>query len=398
MMQSVRAEILKGPFDPGGQPNDRSGQPLELSLFAWNVQGGLSANKAVLTDIERYRDFWKWPTASKLLTLAEEIGFDNQLQYGRWSGYGGASGWNDASLDFATAGTAAGAITHRLGIYTTVHTGLRYHPMHVAKIGASTDHLTQGRWGMNIVAGANVNDFRQFGITTMESGPDRYARADEFVTLLKYLWTSEQPVDFEGEFYQAYGASVSPMPVRQPRPVIMNAGQSRAGLDFACRQADWVFVAPPSAQLSDYADMVERVHTLASRFGRSVRVAAMCYAVIEETDAAARHVVETLQENVDTEAVYNFVAASSGATTTAGLRAQVEDQWAGLGKERFLAIGLGLTGFQLFGGYESIAERLRQLHNVGVESAAICFWDPLRGLHQMRDHVMPVLRKMGLRH
>ena len=95
---------------------------------------------------------------------------------------------------------------------------------------------------MNIVAGQNPKDFAQFGIKEPPPSEVRYAICDEFVTLMKYLWTSDRPVDFEGEYYQAYGAFVNPKPVRKPRPVLMNAGQSGAGFDFACKQADWVFV------------------------------------------------------------------------------------------------------------------------------------------------------------
>ena len=62
--------------------------------------------------------------------------------------------------------------------------------------------------------------------------------ADELVTLLKHLWASDDPVDFEGEHYQCYGGYVAPNPVRKPRPILMNAGQSDTGFDFACRQAD----------------------------------------------------------------------------------------------------------------------------------------------------------------
>ena len=105
----VKAEVFRGPFDPGGQPETRTGQPMELALFAWNVQSGLSASKAVLADPARYRDYWRWETSSELLREAERIGFDHQVPYGMWSGYGGESGWNEQGLDFATAAAAGAA-------------------------------------------------------------------------------------------------------------------------------------------------------------------------------------------------------------------------------------------------------------------------------------------------
>jgi len=53
-VKTIKAEVFRGPFDPGGQPDGSTGQPLEISLFAWNVRSGLSATKAVLADESRY--------------------------------------------------------------------------------------------------------------------------------------------------------------------------------------------------------------------------------------------------------------------------------------------------------------------------------------------------------
>ena len=95
---AIKAEVFKGPFDPGGQPDTKTGQPIELSLFAWNVRSGLTASKAVLSDPEHLQDFWEWPRSSQLLREADRIGMDNQVQYGMWTGYGGPSQWNNAGL------------------------------------------------------------------------------------------------------------------------------------------------------------------------------------------------------------------------------------------------------------------------------------------------------------
>ena len=204
----VEAEVLRGPFDPGGQPIIERKSHLHLSLFAWNVRNGLSATKAVLADPSRHRDVWEWPSSSELLRETERAGFDSQLQYGMWSGYGGATGWNDAQLDWATAATGSAVITDRLGIYSTVHVGYGFHPLLVGKITSSIDHMSKGRLGVNIVAGSNAADYAQFGLEGPPSQEVRYAIADEFTTALKLLWTSAEPVDFEGEYFQMYGAQV----------------------------------------------------------------------------------------------------------------------------------------------------------------------------------------------
>ena len=395
--RTIKAEVLRGPFDPGGQPESATGQPLELSFFAWNVRSGLSASKAVLSDEDRYSHYWRWPVASKMLAHADRIGFDHQVQYGMWSGYGGASGWNDEGLDFATACTASAMVTERMNLFATVHVGYHFHPMHIAKLGGCMDFVSNGRFGLNVVTGANLSDFRLFGMRERPPSDVRYDQADEFVTLLKYLWSCDDPVDFEGDHYQCYGGFVAPKPVREPRPILMNAGQSDAGFDFACRQADWVFVVPPKGRLEDYAAMVEKAHKLSAKYGRKVRVGAMCYAVIEETDGDAARVVDWLVDEGDREAIRNYMHAVVG--TASGMAIDDEsDPYVGLGEDQFNKVVLGMTGYQFVGSYETVAEKMRELSGVGVDNLVIGFLDPQRGLRQMEAHVIPILRRMGLRH
>src|SRR5206468_2221618 len=155
-----------------------------------------AATKAVLSDPKRYRDFWEWPASRDLLQAAERAGFDSQLQYGMWSGYGGATDWNGASLDWATGATASAVATERLGLFTTVHVGFNFHPLLIAKTLAATDHVSGGRLGVNLVAAAALVDYAQFGFgkiretEAVEKGggrtpAERPAMADRFPSLLK---------------------------------------------------------------------------------------------------------------------------------------------------------------------------------------------------------------------
>ncbi len=395
MARIIHAETLRGPFDPGGQPEARTGQPIEISLFGWNAQGGMSPNLAALNDLPRFRDYWQWPAAKELLLAAERFGFDHQVQFGLWGGWGGPSGWNDAALDFATAAAASAVTTERMGLFSTVHVGYRFHPLHIAKIAATIDHVSGGRLGINIVAGANPADFRKFGFPEVPSSAERYDVCDEFTTLMKYLWTSDDPVTFEGDYFQAYEASLAPRPTRRPRPILMNAGYSELGLDFACRNCEWIFVAPSSTDLSSVAEKVEAAHRLAAKYGRTVRVATSVYAVMEATDEAAREAVAALEATIDTVAVRSFVDSSLLASGRPA--SDPSDPYAGLGRDGFNGIGLGMGSFQLFGSYETVAETIRTLHDAGVEHLVTGFWEPARGIRQMGEQVFPLLRRMGLR-
>jgi FMNH2-dependent dimethyl sulfone monooxygenase len=280
-----QAEILHGPFDPGGQPDTRIGQPMELGFFAWNIKGGMTASKGVLKNPERYQDFWHWERASRMVQLAEEIGFDYQVPFARWVGQGGETHYNDSNLDFLTSAAATAPLTSRLALFSTAHVTYKFHPLHFAKFGATIDFISKGRWGLNIVTGYSAKEQAAFGIDPLIDHDEAYAMADEFTTLMKYYWSEDEPIEFEGKYYQSYGGIVSPKPVRHPRPVIMNAGNSDIGVDFACRQADWLFITAPT--LAAYKDKVEEAHRKATSYGREIRPATMVYVIQDSTDEKA---------------------------------------------------------------------------------------------------------------
>src|SRR5919206_174161 len=170
-----KVEILRGPFDPGGQPQTRSGNALELGFFAWNLASGMTASKAVLSDPARLRDFWHWDTALQLNQTAERIGYEYQVPFGRWRGWGGASGYNEESLDFLPAAACLAPVPPRLGLFSTAHVTYKFHPVHIAKIGATIDFVSKGRWGLNVVTGStNRRENALFGQEVQDH--DRAAR------------------------------------------------------------------------------------------------------------------------------------------------------------------------------------------------------------------------------
>jgi FMNH2-dependent dimethyl sulfone monooxygenase len=215
---------------------------------------------------------------------------------------------------------------------------------------------------------------------------------------MKPLWHEEQRFDFEGKYYQAYGAMIAPRPTRRPRPVLMNAGASDRGLDFAARHSDWIFATMPT--LEAYSARVNFIHNLAAKYGRRVRCATMIWVLPDATDLLAQEKYDWIESEIDREAVLNFLASMQGTSAEQifGLsNPENQDPWGGIGKQAFVSVALGITAPHVVGSYETVAEKLRALHNTGLESLLFCFFDPQQGLHQMQDHIIPILKKMGLR-
>lgn len=390
-MARKRIEITDEPVDPGGQPETRTGQPLELGFFAWNIRGGMTVSKATLRNNDRERDYWAWPNSRRLVELAEHIGYDYQVPFGRWLGSGGETDFNGAALDFLASAAATAPITNRMGLFSTVHVTFRFHPLHIAKFGATIDHISDGRWGLNIVTGYQGQEMAAFGMDPIDHD-EAYDMAEEFTVLMKYLWTEEEPFDFEGKYYRSYGAVVKPRPTRRPRPFLMNAGRSARGLTFAARNVDWIFTSGRS--IDEYRTRVNDAHELAGKFGRNIRVATLCWVLAEATDELAQEKFEELRSEIDRDALVGY-ARQLNILKGEPLS---DDPYSGLGKDFYENYALGFTSPQLVGSPETIAEKMRALHDEsGLESLLTCFVDPQKGLHAMEDSIMPILKKMGLR-
>jgi FMNH2-dependent dimethyl sulfone monooxygenase len=385
------------PNDPGGQPDSRRGKALELGFFGWNIRGGMTMSKATLRNNDRERDYWKWSNSRNLIEQAEYIGFDYQVPFARWLGSGGEIDFNGASLDFLTTAAATAPITKEMGVFSTCHITFKFHPLHIAKIGASIDHISNGRWGLNIVTGYQAQEMAAFGMEHIDHDV-AYDMAEEFTVLLKHLWAEPEPFDFEGKYYQSYGAVVKPGPTRSPRPILMNAGMSDRGVLFGARNVDWLFTV--GLTVPELREKIDRAHAMAESFGRSIRAATMCWVLPEATDELAAEKFAELQSEIDREALLGYARQLGGMEMykDRDVDALSQDPYAGLGKEFYEGYSHGFMSPQLVGSPETIAEKLRELNQEGrAESILMCFVDPQKGLHAMQDDIFPSLKKMGLR-
>lgn len=403
----IKADITRGPFDPGGQPDSSSRNALQLGLFAWNLTGGATASKAILSDPERLQNFWHWDNARDLVQQADRIGFEFELPFARWIGHGGPTRFNEDSLDFVSTAAALAPITEQTMLMSTAHITYGYHPMHFAKIGASIDYMSKGRWGLNVVCGWFEDEQLMFGQNELDH-EKRYDIADEFVTLLKWLWSSDEPVDFEGDYYKCYGGRVSPKPARSPRPIIVNAGQSPTGIDFAARHCEWAFCnASPKGTLEQIATYGKAIRERADHHNRVVRPITFAYVIMADTDQEAKDIADWVKEEVDEEAADTFIARATGKVGNmgwAGAAGEDADASGGsslrqeLGEDAYMSMALGLGGYHIFGSPETVAEQFKAMHDdCGMDGVLLSFFDPQRGLHQTEDQLIPILRKMGLR-
>ena len=161
--------------------------------------------------------------------MADKAGIDFMLPIGRWKGYGGETDFHGATLETVTWACGLLAATRRITVFGTVHAPL-FHPVIAAKEFVTADHIGEGRFGLNIVAGWNEGEFEMFGVKQRDH-ETRYEFAQEWIDVVKRAW-SMPAVRFRGAFFPAHRRARQAETFGGTRPIIMNAGSSgdRPGL------------------------------------------------------------------------------------------------------------------------------------------------------------------------
>jgi FMN-dependent oxidoreductase (nitrilotriacetate monooxygenase family) len=187
-------------------------------------------------------------------------------------------------LEPITLLSALAAVTSRIGLIASASTTLS-DPYTLARQFATLDTVSGGRAGWNIVSTFSKAAARNYGLDDMPPHADRYRRAHEFLEVVTRLWDSWEDdavifdrengsiydvakvhaIDHRGEFYNVQGPLTLPRSP-QGRPVLIQAGSSNDGREFAARFADAIFTAHQTIEASKqfYSDLKRQ----AAGFGR----------------------------------------------------------------------------------------------------------------------------------
>ncbi|CAJ1499484.1 LLM class flavin-dependent oxidoreductase [[Mycobacterium] kokjensenii] len=216
-------------------------------------------------------------------------------------------GARPVKLDLSVVLGVLAQATSKIGLGATYSTTY-YQPFHVARTFASLDHLSGGRAAWNVVTSVNDSEAQNYGLASHLSHDERYDRADEFLDVVAGLWdswedgaivadraagifadpTKVHELNHVGEYFSARGPLTVPR-TPQGRPVILQAGSSGRGRDFASRWADLIFTGDPGFEVAraHYADQKQRIGD-SGRDPATVKICPMAYAVVGETEAQAK--------------------------------------------------------------------------------------------------------------
>lgn len=393
MPYSKRPQYVPLPDEaPGLSPLDRvRQQPFNLGLFLPIQNGGWS-----ISTLPRTTD-WRFDYNARLTLHAEALGFDLVFGLAQWmpkGGYGGQMNYREISLDSFIATAALAPITHRILLISTIHVLYGpWHPLHLAKIGATLDHISGGRWGVNVVTGHIADEARMFG-QVREEHDARYGRATEFVEILDRLWRTDGNVTVEGQHWTLHDAFVSPRPL-YGRPILINATGSRAGFEFGARHSDFVFIPSPAGvdlelTLEGLPAFTADLRAAAQAQGRAVRSIINPTIVSAATDALAQARYERLLASEDTEAVASFNARFNIQTGASDARAWSSHR----NRPGARAVGGNL---HMVGSPQRIVDDMLRLRAAGCDGVQLTFFDFEPDLEHFGSNILPLMREAGLR-
>src|SRR5271170_2911864 len=201
----------------------------------------------------------------------EQAGFDRIL-----IGY-----FSNAADGFIVAQYAA-FVTERLGLMLAHRPGF-VAPTLAARKLATLDHFSGGRLAVHIISGGDDADQAKDGDFLPHE--ERYARTDEYVEILRRIWTADKPFDHEGKYYKFFRSFSDVKPIQKPHIPIYFGGASDAAVAIAGKHAD--VYALWGEPLAEAAKTIAQVRASAARYGRSVRFSLSTRPILASTEEAA---------------------------------------------------------------------------------------------------------------
>lgn len=352
---------------------------LKLGVFASNCSGG----QAATTVPERW--VASWENNAALAVMADRLGIECMVPVGRWKGYGGETDFEGETFETITWATGLLALTENITVFGTVHCPL-IHPVLAAKQSVTADHAGSGRFGLNIVCGWNQDEFNMFG-ANQKAHDRRYEYGQEWWDIVRRIWSGEGPFDYDGEFFQVEGVIGKPAPWGGRSPIVMNAGTSPAGRDFAARNSDFHF--DHTADPSRISDQIADTRRRAQSFGHDIGVFTAGYMVCRPNRREAEEYLHHFAvENADFAAVDRLIKLAVGNSQWATAEAARE------ARVRFAA---GYGSIPFVGDPDDVARELKRLSDAGFDGVVFGFVNYLDELPYFVSEVIPRLERMGLR-
>ncbi len=330
-------------------------------------------------------DFGRAPTLEYMRQIAvtsETLGYDGLLIPT------GAS-----CLDPWVVAASLVPVTQRIKLLVALRTSLGG-PGPSARQAATLDQALNGRLLLNVVPGGDATELEADGVFLKHD--ERYEAADEYLTIWRKLLQGET-VNYEGKHFRIRNGQLFHPAIQQPYPPLYFGGSSPAAHELAAKHVDAYLTwgEPPAAVKQKIEDVRER----AAKQGRTVRFGVRLHAIVRESTAeawaAAERLISKLTDEDIARAQQNYAKMDSvGQQRMAALHGGRRDKleiapnlWAGVGLVR------GGAGTSLVGDAATVAERLQEYADLGVDTFVLSGYPHLEEAIRFAELVFPLLGK-----
>ena len=312
----------------------------------------------------------------------EDAGFDRVLV-----GY-----WSDQPDGFLVT-AHAGAHTSRIKFLLAHRPGF-VAPTVAARKLATLDHLLDGRLAVHIISGGSDAEQRKDGDWLNKE--ERYARTDEFLSVLKNSLEGAEPYDHTGGFYRAEQAFSAIKPLQPHLPVYFG-GSSDEAIEVAAKHADvFALWGEPLAGASQTVDAVRRA---AKQHNRNISFNISFRPILGKTEAEAwekaEYIRETTRKNLEeNQHTYGLNKPQSVGAKRLLEAAHLGDRldkrlWTGIAA----LVGGGYNSTALVGTPDQVSDALLDYYDAGIDSFLIRGFDPLNDAIEYGKELIPLTRE-----
>jgi alkanesulfonate monooxygenase len=332
-------------------------------------------SRGALQDPEEPYDA-SWERNLALIQEAERLGYDSTLVAQHTINPHHAP--ND-QLEAWTSSAALAAATTRIEIITAIKPYL-YHPVVLAKMALQIEHISRGRFALNLVNAWNMPELEKAGIP-FAPHDERYAYGREWVSVVEPLMRGEA-LTFEGAYFNVRDYALRPADPYRARPKIYVGGESEPARALVADHGDvWFINGQPLADVQALiADVAGR-----PRLGAPLEYGLSAFVIARKTEDEAQAALLRLSELAKQDASIRVVQRAN--TDPYSVMAQTMSKTPRVGSN-------GGTAAGLVGSYDQVAERVRRFADSGIELFMLQFQPFEAEMRRFAAEVMPRVRRL----
>jgi len=317
----------------------------------------------------------------KVAKAHEDAGFDRALV-----------AYHSNSPDSAFIAAHAASVTTRLQFLVAHRPGF-IAPTVAARQFATLDVFNGGRTAVHIITGGDDKELRADG--SFIGKDERYARTDEYLSVVRQEWTSETPFDYQGTYYQFEGAHSAVKSLQLPHIPLYFGGSSPAAIAVAGKHAD--VYALWGETYEQVREVVKQVRAEAAKHGRTIRFSLSLRPILAETEEKAWARAESILEKATALAQANgFVRreppneGSRRLLAAAAKGSRLDKRlWTGIAE----LLGAQGNSTSLVGTPEQVADALLDYYDLGITTFLIRGFDPLEDAIDYGKTLIPLTRE-----